>query len=290
MRPDPAGSLAIGGVRFVLEDPGTVPTRAPEPIYREFLAADASFEVPLRIRHDPLPPLGWRRLRYRPNYLWAVRETAAGFLLGVREGSPRQPPGRLLSLDRRWTRGDLLVRQGEDGSAPHPLGFPLDVVLVSGVLAHHGGVVVHAAAAVVDGRGLVFAGRSGAGKTTIARVLRAAGVEVVGDERVVLRAAGDAILLHGTPWPGDLGVVSPRSAPVAGLFFLEHGPTTRTATLTPAAAGRALLPRCRLPFWDRAAMSGVLDTVAEIVRRVPCQRLRFRPDGSVVEVLARVVR
>jgi len=279
-------SLAVGGVGFALDDPAPASTCPPDATHRPFLGGPVSAEVRLRVHHGGMPALGWRDLRYPGSYLWAARETEGGFLLGIREGSPRRPPGRLLAVDRDWSAGDLHVRHGSAGPPPHPLAFPLDVVLVTAALAHRRGVVVHGASAIVEGRGVVLAGASGAGKTTVARLLAAAGLEVVGDERVVLRVAGDAVLLHGTPWAGELGVVSPRSAPVSAVFFLEHAPITAAEPMAAAAAAQALLPRCRLPFWDHAGMAGVLDTVADITRLVPCHRLRVRPDASVVDLLA----
>lgn len=243
-----------------------------------------------------LPSIKWSRLRYGGrrspggrSRLWAIRQTPEGFLVAVKGPSRPTSPARLARFDPTWTTGEIFVRVDArySGAGRYPLEFPLEVVFFPSVLAHHGGAVVHAAGAIRDGRGFVFAGRSGAGKTTLARLLDAHGYEIVNDERVVVRVEGERVRMYGTPWPGDLGTTSPRSAPLAGLFFLEHAPTTLTAPVTPAAAAGVLLPRCRLPFWDRRGMDGLLKALDAVVTRVRCSRLGFAPDASVIAFLDR---
>jgi hypothetical protein len=204
---------------------------------------------------------------------------------------PTRPttPSRLARFDGTWTSGEIFVRVDArySGASRNPFEFPLEILFFPSVLGHNGGAVVHAAGAICDGHAFVFAGRSGAGKSTIARLLDAHGWEVVNDERVVIRVQRDEVLLYGTPWPGDLDKHSPSVAPVAGIFLLEHAPTTLAAPLTAAAAASALIPRCRLPFWDRRAMAGLLAAMDRIVARVPCYRLGFAPDASVLAFLER---
>jgi hypothetical protein len=81
-------------------------------------------------------------------------------------------------------------------------------ILHSLILAREGGFLVHAASAVRNGRAFVFAGISGAGKTTLAR-LAPPDVTLLTDEISYVRA--------GVRSPGS-GVRSPRSKmPIANL-------------------------------------------------------------------------
>ena len=60
-------------------------------------------------------------------------------------------------------------------------------------LAERGGVIVHAAGAVVQGGALVFLGASGAGKSTLSRMFLEAGLgaALLSDDRVILRGCSE---------------------------------------------------------------------------------------------------
>ena len=91
-----------------------------------------------------------------------------------------------------------------------------------GVEVHGGGVVMP------DGRGWLFVGVSGAGKTTLSRMWCAEpDVRVLSDERIILREEGGEIWMYGTPWHGDGHIAEPGRARLDRVFFLRHGPRQR---------------------------------------------------------------
>jgi hypothetical protein len=137
------------------------------------------------------------------------------------------------------------------------------------------------------GAGYLFCGRSGAGKSTTARLWQGHG-EVLNDDRVMLRRSKDRgrFRVHGTPWHGDLAATNPGSAALQAVFFLEHAATHQIIRLSPEEAQRQLLTSAWLPLWDRAG--GVANTMSlcrELARAVPCFRLRFRRDSDVVHLV-----
>jgi hypothetical protein len=285
--------LTIGGVGVELR--AEAPDWDAEPVYQPFLDGSGETAVELHVNVAPRPPAGWNRVRYAAagprsgSRLWGVRPSGDGFLVAVKGPTRATTPARAARVDRAWTRGDLFVRHDARHSerARFPLGFPLDVVLFASALAHRGGVVAHASALERDGRGVVFTGPSGAGKTTAARLLQRRGFHVLNDERVVLRVEAGQLAVHGTPWHGALGVVSAGSAPVAAIFFIEHADRTSAVALRPPEAARRLVPRCRLPFWDVGAMQSLLATVDATVRLTPCLALGVRPDDSLGDLVER---
>ncbi len=99
---------------------------------------------------------------------------------------------------------------------------------------------LHASGVVLRGRGHVFFGASGAGKTTVAR-LAAGHADLLCDENVVLKLAADAWELHSTPFwghstPPELIRRVNRRAPLAALFQLTHAPDFTVTRLSPADA------------------------------------------------------
>lgn len=278
----------IGGVAVRYESDDPAPAWTADPLSAPFVGDTAATSLTLRLRVGPLPPLGWSRLRFRPGWTWTVRRAPAGFMVAVRGPSRASTPARLALMASDWSRGELYIRADHrySGAGRDPLDFPLDVVLFPPILAYAGGAVLHASGVVADGRAFVFTGRSGAGKTTIARLLGSAGYTVLSDERIVLRLEAGGVRAYGTPWAGQLGEARALSAPLAGLFLLgPHDTVSRVSGIPPSAAVRHVLPRCRLPFWDTVAMERLLETVVSIVSTSPCVSLRVAPDRSLVDVL-----
>jgi len=64
------------------------------------------------------------------------------------------------------------------------------------ILSAHGVEPVHASAVARSDRALLFIGRSGSGKSTMARALLACGYGFVSDDRVLLWRRGDELLAH----------------------------------------------------------------------------------------------
>lgn len=173
---------------------------------------------------------------------------------------------------------------------PDPLAFPSAELIVLSHIARRDAAVLHACA-VRDhenlGAGYVFCGRSGAGKSTTARLWHGQG-EVLNDDRVMVRrdGVGGAFRVHGTPWHGDLAVTNPGSAPLQALFFLEHAPTHQISALTTAEAEREIMTSAWLPLWDRrGGLAETMRLCRELVRSVPSYRLRFRRDSDVVDLV-----
>jgi hypothetical protein len=152
-------------------------------------------------------------------------------------------------------------------------------------LAGEGGFLVHAASAIRNGRGLLFAGISGAGKTTICR-LAPREVTLLSDEVSCVRRAGDGYRLYGTPFCGELARSGENtSAPLTAVFLLAHGRENRVSPLPAADAGGALLRNILFFAEDAELVEKVFHSACEFVSRVPVYQLEFAPSQQVWEML-----
>jgi hypothetical protein len=184
------------------------------------------------------------------------------------------------------------------GQLADPVRYPLDQLLMMNHLALRGGVIVHAAAAVIQDKALVFPGVSGAGKSTLCRLFMAGGHadSLLSDDRVILWAEGSdgasapagehkQAEIWGTPWPGDAGVAQNTRAPLGALLFLVKADQTELVRLPVGMAMRRLMPVVSCPWYDRVRGNLVLETCAQAVETFPCYDLRFRADSEVVGLL-----
>ncbi len=182
---------------------------------------------------------------------------------------------------------DLGLHRGQITQSLSP--YAIDAafrVLHSLVLAKQGGLLVHAASAVRNGRAFLFAGVSGAGKTTISR-LAPPDVTLLTDEISYLRREGDQYFAYGTPFAGELGQPGENMrAPLAALYLLAQGPVNRIDPVSEADATRAVLESVLFFAHDSELVMCVFESVHELVQKVPVQRLTFVPDSRVWEGIA----
>jgi hypothetical protein len=190
----------------------------------------------------------------------------------------------------RWMlrRGDFHAewepeaRRGRVRQSANP--YAIDTVLRilhSLLLAKAGGFLVHGASAVRNGKAFLFAGVSGAGKTTISR-LAPPDVTLLTDEISYVRPMDNGYLAFGTPFAGELAKVGENiSAPLAALYLLEQAPENRIVPVEPQEAARRLLRNILFFTEDPELVNNVFTSACEFVGRVPVFRLRFLPDARV---------
>jgi len=190
------------------------------------------------------------------------------------------------------TRGDFRgcwvpgSRHGHVRQANSP--YAIDSVLRivhSLLLARQGGFLLHAASTIRDGRAFLFAGVSGAGKTTIAR-LAPADCTLLTDEISYVRRDQETYFACGTPFSGELGKPGEnRSAPLRTLFFLEKGSDNRIETVSAGDAVRLLLRNILFFADDGELVRRVFQSACEFVERVQVRKLVFMPHAAVWEII-----
>jgi hypothetical protein len=196
--------------------------------------------------------------------------------------------GSTWRLERGDFRAELDIRRREGWIRQSGNPYSLDAVLRithSLLLAMEGGFLLHAASAVRNGRAFLFAGVSGAGKTTIVRLAPADAI-VLTDEVSYIRPSGRGYQACGTPFAGELARPGANlSAPFETLFFLEKAPANRIDPVSPRIAASALLRHILFFAQDSDLVRCVFDRAVEFVSRARTARLAFRPDAHVWELI-----
>ena len=153
------------------------------------------------------------------------------------------------------------------------------------LLAKEGGFLLHSASAIRAGKAYLFAGVSGAGKTTISR-LAPPDVTLLTDEISYVRKRGDGYVAFGTPFAGELAKLGENvCAPIAGLYLLAQGPENRIQSLSAGEATRSILSNSLFFAEDEELVRAIFHSAFEFVSRVPVARLTFLPDSRVWELI-----
>ena len=200
------------------------------------------------------------------------------------------PTEYLLTFSQSHNQGEVWVKPGWYWDSRFPLNRPLGEVLFSHLLTVTGrGVLFHACGIAQDGRGTLFAGVSGAGKTTMSRLwLSEPNVTLLNDDRIIIRERDGAFWMYSTPWHGEEKSVTNMAVPLDRVFIIGHGTENSARKLRTSSAVASMLARSFPTHWDSNGMSFALGFLEALSREVPCYKLEFVPNRSVVEYVSSV--
>jgi hypothetical protein len=181
---------------------------------------------------------------------------------------------------------DPVTRRGKVRQSRNP--YAIDAVLRivhTLLLTTQGGALMHAASAIRAGKAYVFAGVSGAGKTTLAR-LAPGDVQLLSDEVSCVRKTGSGYRAYGTPFSGELGQPGENvDAPLSAIYLLAQGAENRIDAVSRSVAARAVLANTLFFANDAPLVRAVFHSGSELAQQVPVLRLTFVPDARVWELI-----
>ena len=283
--------LSIGDIGFrIASDDCRLASAADGPL-EPFFADHGGADVEIQARWTDTPVEGGGRVLFDSGGAWRLLQSDGEFLFTFRSSLGGAVPYKTARFNPTFTAGDVqLYRRHFDqqsSDAVYPLEYPLDELLMIHLLSQGRGVEIHGCG-VLDsaGRAYVFAGQSGAGKSTIARLwVNQPGVRLLSDERVVLRTDRDRIAVFGTPWHGEAGLAAPLSGELAAVFFLNHAAAHAVVPTGRSRATAKLFACSFLPFYSAEGIDRTMTALERVTRDAPCYDLWFAPEGSVIDVL-----
>jgi hypothetical protein len=180
--------------------------------------------------------------------------------------------------------------------------FATDEIFLSHVLADRQGCYLHASGVILNGQGLLFVGRSGTGKSTLVKMMMGH-AEILCDDRMIVRRwppplsttgegkGGGEWRIHGTWSHGEVPNVSPNSAPLRAILFLQQDALNKTIPLTDRKEiWKRLLATLIRPMVTSEWWQKKMNVLEQIVNEVPCYILHFDKRGGVVEVLQELLQ
>jgi hypothetical protein len=277
--------FGVGGVHVQLSgeckaDVALAPTLEP---FRVQLAA---FDIDVSVRWvaNIAQPRG--RKAFDSGATWRLYEAEAGFQFDFHL-SP-QPPYQRLAIDEGFRSATLQMSEEYFAGlpvVPQILGYPIDELLIMHRLTQERAIELHGCGIVTaDGTGNLFVGHSGAGKSTTTRLWTATeDVEILSDDRIIVREHPGHMRMYGTPWHGEAMFASPNSAPLTRIMILEHGHGNLLTRLSPSQAVAELFARSFVPMHRHEYVESALEFLQSVAESVPCYRYSFEPDPRAVE-------
>jgi len=232
--------------------------------------------------HEGIPPdLMNGTLVQDTDSFWQVVRSGGRCLLRISPLTKRGAPRGVLALERRLSRGEFHLGASARRATVYGL---VDLVLRHLTVTRLAGqgLLLHAAAR----RGAVFVGNSGAGKTTLFRVLRRRFPSGwLSDDRVILRRALGRWRVFGTPWHGTDRIAAQGSSPLSTLFLLRQAKANGLRKLSRLEAVAALFRACFTPYWSEEGVAAVLRSCDELASAIPAWEFSFKNDESAADFL-----
>lgn len=280
--------LSIGGVVVALRNsPGEAIPLPPDAT--RFIVPDCTPDIDLEIERASRVGGSTGEAVFDSGAVWKLFREGKDFVFDFYTSTLGVAPYKKLRVDSNFSSGQVILNgealRGCDSISP--LEYPADELLITNCLARGSGVEVHGCG-LVDSEtgGHLLLGHSGAGKSTTTRLWKAArNVEVLSDDRIILRFHHGQLWMYGTPWHGELALSSPSSAQIKRIFILKHGHRNAMARLAASQAVGELFARSFPPFHSALGLERTVEFLSRVVKTVPCYEFTFIPDPSAVEAV-----
>ena len=246
----------------------------------------------LDLVHAPLPePSG--ELLFRtddgPGFPEITLYTKAdGTIISRTRPLPGRPEAMELSMSPDFRNATLILPGKDDLFA---INNAL-MLLFTFASAPMGALEMHSSVVVNDGKGYLFLGKSGTGKSTHSSLWlkHIEGSWLLNDDNPILRLMPEGeVIVFGSPWSGKTPCYKALSAPAGAVVRLSQAPYNKIKRLSPLEAYGSLMGSASAfrPF--RKLADHWHNTLESIISRVPCYHLECLPDQAAAELCYKTI-
>ena len=148
--------------------------------------------------------------------------------------------------------------------------------------AGKGTLLFHAAVVSQEGKGYLFLGTSGTGKSTHAQLWleHIEGTELVNDDNPVVRDG----VVYGSPWSGKTPCYRNVSVPIGGIVMLSQAPYNKIRRLKGIEAYVAVVESVGSKVWDNHIAESQHQTENTLASTIPMWHLECLPDEEAARL------
>lgn len=150
----------------------------------------------------------------------------------------------------------------------------------------------HSAVIDYEGKGYMFLGKSGTGKSTHARMWlsRFKEADLLNDDNPVVRFEDSGAWVYGSPWSGKTPCYKNRRIPLQGIIDLSQAPANVIRPMKGIEAYMAVKVSISGMRWNRAIADGLHNTENRLAQEVKMFHLDCLPDENAAEVCYQAAR
>jgi hypothetical protein len=285
-------NLNIAGYRIKFESTDDGPDLMPSERFQRFLSNDTGTDILINIHSGkyelPLDAVKVFNAPYveeingikvkKNEKFWNVHKKDNDLFIRTSFPLSTEKKKAILKFSLTSTEWDMWIEGA--GRETDPMEYPLDGLILYYITSIHNSIMIHASGINNAGKGYLFSGISGKGKTTMAKLWDKSGCMVIHDDRLIIRKTGSEYIMYNTPvYKND----SPRESKIDRLFLIEHGKKNRIIPVKGAECVSLVMANCIQHNWNREVIDRLLGSVSELCADIPVSKLFFTPDRTVID-------
>ena len=201
---------------------------------------------------------------------------------------PGKPLAGILVADKDFKHAQLQIKGADSNFA---LNNAL-MLLFAFASAREGALEMHASVVTNGGKGYLFLGKSGTGKSTHSSLWlkHIPGTELLNDDNPILKLEADGtVRVYGSPWSGKTPCYKAQDVPVGAIVRIRQAPENHIERLSPIQAYASLMASASgfRPFKELS--DGWHRTLEALAGKVPCYVLDCLPDQGAAELCYKTV-
>lgn len=155
----------------------------------------------------------------------------------------------------------------------------------SHIVYHNWGLIIHSSCVIDGGKAHMFAGHSGAGKSTAARLSYPR--KLLSDEATVIKITPHEITVFNSPFRSEQEVTDPEGCyPLASIHILVQALHNKRAQVMKSNGLLQLIDKVFYWTHSREETGRTLTLVQTLARHVPVYELHFQKDNSFWELIS----
>jgi len=197
-----------------------------------------------RVFHAPfVEEISGIRIQHNPEF-WSIWKCNSDLFIKIVFPVPSIEKKAVLKFSLDSMHWDIWIECNE--KQVDPFEYPLDGLILYYLTVINNDIMIHASGINHEGKGYLFSGVSGKGKTTISGLWDNFGAHVIHDDRLILRNTVDGYIIHNTPvYDYD----EPGKAPLERIFIIEHGTDNKIEPVSGLNAVSLVMANCIQHNW-----------------------------------------
>lgn len=169
-----------------------------------------------------------------------------------------------------------------DNNKINPLLYPMGPLMLYYLTVKFDAIMLHSSGVFGNGKGRIFSGFSGSGKSTMAGLWQKEGSKIINDDRLVIKKNKSGYTMHNTPmFYADI----PKEAPLQSMFLLHHSAQNTIKKLKGAMAVSRIMAHCIQHGYNNDFIQHHLEFLSQLCTTISVYDIGFKPDIQIVDFI-----